>query len=225
MNPPSDAEKTEIARRFLSDEAARIPEDCAVYLAYYEKIFKGPSGAHVVNVDPPAYSNHGQVIQFFNDLINDTTQTRAECSGRFAAGVTTKAREDAVRDLLQVSLMIDCAAQQNLPEGHRVGDYVPRSWGWGKQTFAEFVALCFPLPNPSQESRSALAQRRRLKAWKLKERNKVRLRPTDHLAQHLVFDPERQILHVFRHVGYLKAHLYRSRDESVDIGFPESLEK
>lgn len=228
MEPPTQAEKKVIADRFLSDDAAKEPGRYTMFFRYYEMLLKGSSGDYVVNVAKPAYSSHREVVSFFDSLIRDASQSKANFSGLFAADVSIEAREHAVRVLLQASIMIDCASKQYLPEGRKVGDFVPRCWG-EQQPFAKFVKRCFPPPVQSrkvrQESQSALAQRRRLKAWKLKERYRVRLRPTDNLAEHLVYDSGRGILHVFRQVGFLKAHLYRSRDEDVDMGFRESLEK
>jgi hypothetical protein len=228
MDPPTPAEKRDIANRFLSDEAAREPEKHQVYFRHYEALFRGSPGDYAVRIGRPVYSSHAEVISFFNKLIENVMQTKADFSSLFPTNVAVGARDHAIQALLKASFMIDCASKQNLPEGRKVGDYVPRTWG-EKQSFANFVERCFPSSTQSrkvrQESQAALAQRGRLKAWKLKERYKVRLRPTDNLAEHLVFDPERRILHVFRQVGFLKAHLYRSRDEDIDTGFRKSLEK
>ncbi|KAI4625217.1 uncharacterized protein J4E87_005063 [Alternaria ethzedia] len=228
MEPPTPVEQRDIADKFLDNEAARKPETHAVFFKYYETLFRGPPGSYVVNVARPAYSSHAEVVRFFDYLIGNTSQTKADFSCLYATDVAINVREHGIRALLQASLMIDCALKQHLPEGRKVGDFVPRTWGQ-KQSFANFVERCFPSPAQSQqvrqESESPLAQRGRLKAWKLKEWHKLRLRPTDNLAEHLVFDPDGSVVHVFRQVGWLKAHLRRSRNEDIDTGFAESLEK
>ncbi|KAI4641699.1 hypothetical protein J4E93_007797 [Alternaria ventricosa] len=225
MEPPTQAEKRDIAESFLSDEAAKEPEKHEVYFKHYEALTRGSPGDYAVRIGTPMYSSHAEVISFFNKLISNVMQTKADFDSLFANILAPEARDYAIQALVKASLMIDCASKQN---SRKVGDYVPRTWG-EKQSFANFVERCFPSSIQSrkirQESQDALAQRGRLKAWKLKERYKVRLRPTNNLAEHLVFDPERRILHVFRQVGFLKAHLYRSRDEDIDIGFRKSLEK
>ncbi|KAI4615058.1 hypothetical protein J4E80_006564 [Alternaria sp. BMP 0032] len=228
MEPPTPAEKQDIANKFLDNEAAEKPETPAVFFKYYESLFRGPPGSYVVNVARPAYSSHAEVVRFFDYLIGNTSQTKADFSCLYATDVATNVREHGIRALLQASLMIDCALKQHLPEGHKVSDFVPQSWG-EQQSFGKFVESCFPSPAQSQkvrqDSEDPLAQRSRLAAWKLKEWHKVRLRPTDNLAEHLVFEPQGTVLRVFRQVGWLKAHLRRSRNKDIDIGFVESLEK
>ena len=229
MELPSDEEKTDIAKTFLSDEAATEVEEYDCYFKYYNTLLSKKPEDHVLNIATPAYSTHRFVVLFFGTLIRHTWQTKEEFSDRFAADVGTEARDYAVRALLQVSLMIDCASKI-YPEDYQMGDFVPQTWK-EEQPFARFVESCFPSrsfqdPEVRKASRSALKQRGRLKAWKLgRKQFNVRLRPTDNLAEHLVFDSERRILHVFRQVGFLKAHLYRSRDEDVDISLGNSLAK
>ena len=227
MKPPTPTEKTDIMDKFLDDEAGQNPEaHGGVFFKYYESLFRGPPGSSVVNVARPAYSSHAEVVGLFGCLIGNTSQTKADFSSLYATDVATDVREHGIRALLQASLMIDCALKQHLPEGHKVSDFVPQSWG-EQQSFDEFVERCFPSPAQSQkvrqDSENPLAQRSRLTAWKLKEWHKLRLRPTDNLAEHLVFEPESSILHVFRQVGWLKAHLRRSQNEDIDTGFAESL--
>lgn len=228
MNSPTDAERKDIAKTFLSDEAAKVPEEYGAYFTYYNALFSKMSGGHVLDITTPAYSNHGSVILFFNTLIRDTSHTETKFSSFFAAGVEIEARGYAVRALLKASLMIDCAPKEQSPKRQRIVDFVPRPWEQ-LQPFAQFVERCFPSPAQSKKVRhqspDALEQRRKLKAWKLKWRYAVRLRPTDNLAEHLAFDPKRRKLLVFRQVGFLKAHLHRSRGEDIDTGFRESLEK
>jgi len=228
MDPPTDAEKKDIANRFLSDKAARNLEEYATYFEYYETVSKGPSADTQIFVPERAYLSHVEQVSAFNKLISNVSQTNAEFIRFLAANdVVAKTWEPAIEDLLRVSLMISCDSW-HYSFGHRLGDYVPRRWGYG-QTFANFVEGCFPPPHQNEklreESESALAQRGRLNAWKLKEWYKIKLRPTDDLAKHLIFDPDDRVLQVFRHVGFLKAHLHRSHHEDIRIGFSESLKK
>ncbi|KAK4450977.1 hypothetical protein QBC34DRAFT_378802 [Podospora aff. communis PSN243] len=59
-----------------------------------------------------------------------------------------------------------------------------------------------------------------LKAWKLRKRYRIRISPTDDLAQHLVYNHTTGTLSVFRQVTYLKAQLRHSSD--MDISTPAS---
>jgi len=227
MNPPTFAEKEEIANRFLSDEAASYPERYETYFRYYEMLLTGSPDDFVAYPAESGHLSHGEIVSFFEKLISNASQNKREFGFLLAANSAARSWDSAIRQLLQVSLMIDCEPWRKF-SSHKAGDYVPREW-MGGQSFADFVERCFPSSAQNQkvreESQSALAQRDRLHAWDLEEWYKISLHTTDDLAKHLVFEPEDRVLHVFRHVGFLKAHLYRSRDHSIDSSFKESLER
>lgn len=220
MQSPTQPEKKDIAAQFLSDQAAQRPERYETYLTYYNEILRGRSGTFVVSVETQAFSNHRDIASSLVTLISKPSQTKADFDSTFAASVPKTERDHATRTLLRLALMIDCASNQYFT----IGDFVPRSWDEDK-SLANFVESCFPLTNHNSAARLTESERKKLKAWKLKARCRVKLRPTDNLAEHLVFDRERRTLKVFRHVGFLKAHLYRSRNELISLGFEESLKK
>jgi hypothetical protein len=220
MHSPTQTENEDIVKKFLSDWAMPYPKRYETYLLYYNEVLRGDSGSFVVPVGTRAYSNHGDVASSLAKLIGKPSQTRADFDNTFAASVPKSERDHATRALLRVALMIDCTPTQYF----QIGDFVPRSWG-EHQTLVDFVETCFPSIIQSPTVCLTESERRKLKAWKLKARCGIRLRPTDNLAEHLVFDRERRTVKVFRHVGFLKAHLYRTREEQISLGFKESLEK
>ena len=226
MGSPTSAETTAIANRSPDDEAAKVPEEYELYFKYYETVLNKLPG-HVRDVPKPAYSSHGEVISFFNTLIGNVSQTKADFNSLFAPDVEASARDHATRLLLQASLMIDCDPWQT-SSCHKLGDYVPRTWE-EKQSFVNFVECCFPSPPQSQqvreESKSALAQRHRLAAWELEQWYDIRLRQTDDVAKHLAFNPDNRVLYVFREFEFLKTHLYSSRKAAIDSSFKDSLAK
>ncbi|KAL7771915.1 hypothetical protein CFE70_001867 [Pyrenophora teres f. teres 0-1] len=199
MKPPTDDEKTRIASAFLSGQALERLTRYDHYFNYYEQCFAGLPDNSFFQNDRPASSTHEGVVSSFDRLIGNVEQTEANFRDTF-------------------------------DQAHQVRDFVPQSWGQ-HQPFDEFVKGYFPpldqSPEVRKEARSALEQRRRLTARRLEERHKVRLRTTDNLAEHLVFDKDRRVLYIFRHIGFLKAHLERPirRDHGVDIGFADSLRK
>lgn len=226
MKPPTVDEKKKIAKAFLSREAAQNLETYKTYFDYYEECFTRVPGNWLAQNDRPAYLNHDEVVSSFERLIARIEQTNANFRNTFGEIVSHAAYTHAVRALLHVSLMVD-NYEHTFP-AYRVRDFVPRTWK-EYQSFVDFIKGCFPSPiQPSEirkEARSVLEQRKKLTAWELEERFKVRLRPTDNLAEHLVFDGEPRILYIFSHVNFLKAHLKRSIEEPVDIGFNKSLKK
>ncbi|CAE7010243.1 hypothetical protein PTNB73_00482 [Pyrenophora teres f. teres] len=228
MKPPTDDEKTRITSAFLSGQALERLTRYDHYFNYYEQCFAGLPDNSFFQNDRPASSTHEGVVSSFDRLIGNVEQTEANFRDTFDQGVSNTTRTHAIRALLYTSLMV-YNYEYNFP-AHHVRDFVPQSWGQ-HQPFDEFVKGYFPpldqSPEVRKEARSALEQRRRLTARRLEERHKVRLRTTDNLAEHLVFDKDRRVLYIFRHIGFLKAHLERPirRDHGVDIGFADSLRK
>lgn len=228
MNSPGTTETKEILKAFLNDQAARDPEQHETFLRYYEQQLYGPGKQKMVmlSIDKAAYGNHAEVLSALGRLIKSPNQTKKEFRNDFPVDVAEDEKDWAVRALLRLALMIDCASKQTAPPGYMLGDFRPRSWT-DDQSLAEFAESCFPSPvhSPTMRARIqiALSQRNKLKAWKLRERCGVRFRPTDNLAEHLLFDSRNRTVKVFRQVGYLKAHLSRSLTESVTTDFRSAL--
>jgi hypothetical protein len=62
-----------------------------------------------------------------------------------------------------------------------------------------------------------------LKGWKLKKRAHVKFRPTDNLAEHLLYDPQDNVVRVFHQTALLKAHLRLSIGVPIDCCVAECL--
>jgi len=222
MQAPTPDEKKTIATTFLNEETAKDEKKYKTYITYYEKCFWTPPGGYSIPTQTPAYQTHDAVVLSFKTLIANVQQNKKHFCKIFPEGISLETSAHALRALLDVSLMIH--NHEDDSDEHTVGDFVSRKWE-DDQCFAAFVQSCFPSPQSCKEARTALEQRRRLTAWNLAIRYKVKLQPTDNLAKHLIFDENERTLYVFRHVRFLKAHLERSTDESADTGFEESLKK
>lgn len=226
MKPPTADEKRKIATTFLGHEAARDPEKYESYFNYYEECFVRLPGNWFAQNDRPAYSSHDEVVSSFECLVARIEQTNADFRNTVGEGVSYAAYTRAVRALLRASLMVD-NYEYNFP-AYRIRDFVPQTWK-EHQPFVGFITGCFPSPAQPpkicEAVRSALEHRKKFTAWQLEERYKVRLQPTNNLAEHLVFDEEPRILYVFSHVNFVRAHLERSINEPIDIDFNESLQK
>ncbi|KAK4175064.1 hypothetical protein QBC36DRAFT_162744, partial [Triangularia setosa] len=92
--------------------------------------------------------------------------------------------------------------------GYKYGMYQSALWS-EDESVLNFAAGCFPqVPaERKQQVEAVTADRRSLKAWKLKDRLKIKFEATDNLAIHLLFDSQKRIIYLFHRAAYLKAHL------------------
>jgi hypothetical protein len=237
MQAPTPDEKKNIVKKFLDDQAekdlvsdvvAQKTPRCESYLQYYEKILGLSSHNYNISIGKAAYPDHAAICSMVDKLQINPALTKSQFKDQFAPTVSEYEKDNAIRALVRVAFMMDCAPRDRFEEGYMVRDFIPRLWHMD-QSWADFAELCFPPIIQSQTMlegvHAVMAQREKLKAWKLKKRYKVKLRPTDDLAEHLVFDPQLRTLKIFRHVSFLRAHLRRSKSENIDLGFFESLKK
>ncbi len=120
--------------------------------------------------------------------------------------------------------MVDCAVKDNHSVGYEVGGFKPMRWE-DSVRLTDFVKEVFPIHVEDQEKvQAALKEKSSLKAWKLKKRAHVTLMPTNNLAEHLLYDPQDNVVRLFHQTAFLKAHLRLSRSMPIDSGIPECLE-
>lgn len=107
--------------------------------------------------------------------------------------------------------MVDPAVQNCQPSSYTIGGYRTPSWG-PTDSFLNFVERTFEKDSASDSKagRIALEDRYALKAWKLKRMLGFQIRPTDNLADHLLFNERDNILFLFHHAAFLKAHLMKN---------------
>ncbi|KAF2101469.1 hypothetical protein NA57DRAFT_34119 [Rhizodiscina lignyota] len=226
MEPPSKLDLQKIAEAFLCDGASKKLEQYATYLEFYEKVIC-PSSIKdaVILLDNPVFESHDSVIAFSKDLRADPSQTHNEMMVRLnSSGSQDKDKAAAIRSLVRVTFMLDCESKQSYPAGFTLNDFVPLKWEHDVQ-FVDLVQGCFPRQDATRNIRirGALAQKKRLKAWKLKKRYNINFRATDDIREHLLYDPEERSVKIFHHTGFLKAQLLRSLNQPIDLSFEESL--
>jgi len=229
MLQPSDPERKEVAKAFLHDGAPNCLEAYSAYFQFYNSVIC-PSNFKdtIVRIDNPAFISHEDVLRYSKDLKHNPTMTRSQLMSLSpVSNVSEKDKEDAVRAMVKVAFMIDCAAKESHPEGFAVGDFAPLKWEIN-EWFVDFATRAFPSSTLRSLSelakiRDAQVQKKCLKAWKLKKRYKIKFRGTENIAEHLLYDPEEGTVKVFHHTAFLKSHLLRSRDQPIDLGFLDSL--
>ncbi|KAF4965168.1 hypothetical protein FSARC_6986 [Fusarium sarcochroum] len=120
---------------------------------------------------------------------------------------------------VQAIVMMDSAAQDWHPADYALGEYRPISW-LSQESFLSFVERSFP-KGPGQMAekiQEAFDDRSRLKAWKLQKRLGMKFHITDNLSEHLMLDTKNNILYLFHHAAYLKAHLAICRGVPLTLG-------
>jgi hypothetical protein len=234
MDHPSDVEQRQIAKAFLCDDATDHLGTYVAYFDFYNSVFC-PYTPHemAIQIDNPAFASHADIVRYYEILKEDPTVTRSQLRSSFSEpNVLEKEKENAIRAVVKVAFMLDCASKDSHSEGFHVGGYAPLKWEEDER-FVDFVARAFPAQAvppasspPAGKSKILEAQMRErsLKAWKLKERYKIRFEGTDNIADHLLYDEETRTVKVFHHTAFLKAHLVRSSQEQVDLDITDSIE-
>ncbi|KAL8318494.1 hypothetical protein RB597_005670 [Gaeumannomyces tritici] len=149
------------------------------------------------------------------------------------------ARSDSELDMVvnlavQAVAMVDSSARDWHASDFTRGGHRPTSWQPG-DSFVDFLDRSFPLRTEKRDGgededlrvKVALAEKSKLKAWKLKRRLGLEIRATDNLSEHLLLDVRKNHLYLFHHAAFLKAHLemYQGDDEALAYDMPTSLKR
>lgn len=209
--------KKAIAEAFLGNS-----KDLDAYFRLYERRFKNDqrSGATTQpSQQPPCCVLHEDIIKAAAILKQKSHLTLGAIREKLKTEVSPRYSIDQLNFLLeftmQAMLMIDAVAPDTKP--YKVGRHQFTLWSEG-ESLLDFVTRCFP--QVSAERRDLIGQvvadKRSLKAWKLKKRLHITFEATDNLANHLLFDSHKRIIYVFHHAGYLKAHLNLWQQSGAD---------
>ncbi|KAL7928736.1 hypothetical protein V8C35DRAFT_317401 [Trichoderma chlorosporum] len=177
-----------------------------------------------ISINNPGLTSHAAVLQAVAIL-------KSQCSEAFKLEAfqhaifpdcLPKDRERAAKIVTQLAFMIDPSSRDGFSIGYRIENEhnFPTKW-LPTQTFTQFFTTAFP--TESVDCWRSNTRCKRLRAWKLKRRLGIRIRPTNDLAEHLVYTPQTKTLAVFHQVEYLKAQIRyttdRSLEESVEMSF------
>ncbi|EUC40535.1 hypothetical protein COCMIDRAFT_30543 [Bipolaris oryzae ATCC 44560] len=126
-------------------------------------------------------------------------------------------KEIALQQTVKLAYLIDPASYDVHPKVFRFENepVFPVKWE-SSQTFEDFFNTAFPITTNAQELWTASTEKRSLKAWKLCQRQKIRIERTDDLAEHLVYDARKKTLMVFHQVEWLKAQIYNTKMRALD---------
>lgn len=130
----------------------------------------------------------------------------------------------ALRQTVKLAYLIDPASYRgysNMSQFENDPNF-PVEWK-SEQTFKDFFNTVFPTTTNTQELWTLSTGKKSLKAWKLRQRLKIRIERTDDLAAHLVYNPARKSLMVFHQVEWLKAQIKLIDPENLDESVETSL--
>ncbi|KAI0200194.1 hypothetical protein F4808DRAFT_429991 [Astrocystis sublimbata] len=232
MLPPNEAERRAIAKHLLASD---VPDDAVnkAYFKYYNSILcPSKCGDAIMEVDNPALRSHADVIRYVQSLYDNLALSRDEVLkiSLSVHDMIPKEREYVADVATKVAFMIECTSRDYYSEGFRGGGDSLRPLKWeGNQRLVEFMEQSFlhdiTRTAEKQENISDVLMRKKsLKAWKLTKRYGIQLRATNNLFEHLLYDPRERVLKVFHHIAFLRAHLKRSKNESLGLDFHKSLE-
>jgi hypothetical protein len=225
MRNATTAEKRSIIRDLFGAEEKF--HSFTTYFKIYDSLTT-PEYA-TIQMQVPAVSSHNDIRRLALELRANPQSTREEFKDIvFPRKLTDPEaaidQERAINVAVQLLFMIDCSDKDRHSEGYEVDGFRPVSWD-GSERFTEFVRKVFPTDTSNRERvRAAVKEKNALKCWKLKKRAHVKFLPTDNLAEHLLYDPQGNIVRIFRQTAFLKAHLRLSASKPISYGITESLE-
>ncbi|KAK1752653.1 hypothetical protein QBC47DRAFT_404976 [Echria macrotheca] len=201
------------------------------YFSFYNDLTHRHNDYHVTIDAPPTLLpiTGDTILLAANTIRSNVSRSKKETdeSFRTLAASDPKAcyNEKAVRIATQAMFMVDPNAEECHATDFTLGAYRPLSWR-SDETLVAFIHRVFPPSlTTSQEVARDAVEYRSLRARKLQKRLGARFRPTNDMAQHLLFDEKRNCLYLFHHVGFLKAHLsrYRAKEKPLAVGLEGSL--
>ncbi|KAK7423825.1 hypothetical protein QQZ08_008868 [Neonectria magnoliae] len=135
---------------------------------------------------------------------------------------------------VDVAFMIHCGLRDYHSDGFKCDGFKCDDLGivkWQKNaSFVDFIKQAFapqltPIAEQRQKDMKVMKHKKALKAWKLERRYGIEIKTTNNLLEHLAYDPPTMTLKVFHQMSFLRAQLQRTKGESLDLGFEDSLKK
>jgi hypothetical protein len=202
------AEQQYIARQLLNDDDQG---DFETYFLLIEELLRR-ANTHVNPLQPQLTYN--DVLNVTNNLRADPTRTHQ----KIQCDVTTSmpyrplsAISDLIAIAVQARVMVDSRAADWHATGFFLGTYTPVSWS-PMGTFSDYIKGRLPVEGVGGHSdrvTSTLQNISQLSARNLKKTLGITFKSTDNLAQHLVLDPQHNVLYLFDQTPVLKVHLSR----------------
>lgn len=227
---PNNSERKEIARAIFGD--ANRWNDIATkayFDHYYSILCPETPGDAVINIEIPSLRGHADVTKCVDVLRESPFLSFDEfvINATGSEHVTSKEKEYIADLTVDIKFMFKCY----LRDYHSVGlKGHELSWvKWEKNVrFTDFTKEAFTrqLVNTAEQqckNADTIRNKKHLKAWKLKKRYGISIRPTNNLLEHLSYDPSTRILKVFHQHFFLRTQLELTKDSPLDLNFEDSL--
>ncbi|KAF4436470.1 hypothetical protein F53441_13260 [Fusarium austroafricanum] len=201
-------------RELIAEELLGTSGDFSAYFRSYDDLATKDN-----TIDGPISRTHQDVIFVTEYLKSNSGVTKEQALAHMQASWnTTDNLENVLTLAIQAMLMVDSAAQEWHPAGYALGEYRPIGW-LSQERFSSFMERSFPKGSEHirEQVLEAFDERSQLKAWKLQKRLGMSFHPTDNLSEHLTLDTKNNILYLFHHAAYLKAHLAKCRDVPLEL--------
>lgn len=239
MFPPNETDIRQIHNAvFGSFDGGYTGPVLDAYLEHYNDVvrpYAQTSNDAVISVGNSVLQTHSDLLQCVKVLQKSTASTFddfiADC--RVLQRVSErKEKEYIVNTLINVLFMVDCGLRDYYSNKFQKSNLGFAKWE-GAIRFYEFLKEILQdqgigpsdiLSQPTQGV-DAVKNKKALKAWKLISRYDIEIKPTNNLLEHLSYNPSIRCLKVFHQVSFLKAQLQRTRDETLTLGFEQSLQK
>lgn len=184
-------------------------------------------GDAITEIESPVLKSHKDVLSCVQILRSNPTLTFDKFldlafSGRDARPAE---KEYAARAVISAAFMVNCASKDYYSEGFQSGTTMRVKWE-PNQGFDDFLETAFtsnPLSTYAETEERSIPYRGSLKAWKLVKRNNIRIRPTNNLIDHLLYDPKDRVLSVFHQTMFLQSQIKRCKNADFDLDFTASL--
>lgn len=224
----STEERQAIAREVFGEK--EDPIALSAYFDLYDSLTRSQARHAIIQIREPVLKSHEDVLRLLRELKENPQSTYTEFRERVrvSAGVTSPDDVEvdyAINIAVHMMLMIDCTVTDSHSVGYEIDGYRPVKWK-DDVIFSDFVSGVFSKDLEANRSRVAEAQRNcnMLKGWKLRKRAHITFQPTDDLREHLLYDPQANVVRLFRHTAFLKAQLRRSAPIAGTCDMPECLE-
>ncbi|KAJ6440757.1 phenazine biosynthesis protein [Purpureocillium lavendulum] len=234
LRRPTDDERQAIVAAVFGDKfraEANTPKFDSYFEHYYSTVCPGAGGDAAIAVDTPVLRTHAGLIRCVATLVQDPKLTFNGFIEQAVGAQRASAREQAhiARVTVEAAFGINCMLRDYYSDGYK-GEGSGRVRWEGDVPFAEFMEDAFTtrLVDPSArklDNSAILRHKSSLKAWKLKKRYKIKLRPTNNLLEHLSYDPSIKVLRVYHQVSFLRAQLEKTANEPLDLSFADSLKR
>lgn len=228
MKPTTPRERQEIALKLLGRDGKH-----QAYFALYDE-FAQRENSFIVNIQPQAAGGgltHAELLVVVDQLIENIDVTCDEMINRIQEKLGNQRSDVEIESLIHMAVqaMIMINSERRSAD-FTIGGFRPKSWH-RDETIVSFCERALPTRHRCALGEVNLVMDRKsaLKARKLQRRLGIEFRPTDNLAEHLLFDQKHghNYLYLFHHAGFLKSHLQQVKESKASLsrGLCESLEQ